>query len=144
MLLLPPRSTRTDTLSPYTPLFRSAPAPKPKPRPAPVAPTPPPAPQVCYDCGIITNIAEIRQKGSGSGAGAVAGGVAGGVIGHQFGKGKGKDAATVLGALAGAIGGHMAAQQICATNTYALTVSMETGSTHTGRACWRERVCKDG
>src|SRR3546814_3566364 len=47
----------------------------------------------------------------------------------QFGKGKGKDAATVLGALAGAIGGHMAEQQIRATNTYDVTVSMETGST---------------
>src|SRR3546814_1394455 len=45
------------------------------------------------------------------------------------GKGKGKDAATVLGALAGAIGGHMAEQQIRATNTYDVTVSMETGST---------------
>ena len=38
-------------------------------------------------------------------------------------------AATVLGALAGAIGGHMAEQQIRATNTYDVTVSMETGST---------------
>src|SRR3546814_1729894 len=62
--------------APAEPAPTPAPAPKPKPRPAPVAPTPPPAPQVCYDCGTITNIAEIRQKGSGSGAGAVAGGVA--------------------------------------------------------------------
>lgn len=109
-----------------------APAPKPKPKPRPVAPapapTPAPQPQVCYDCGTISNIAEVRQKGQGSGAGAVAGGVAGGVIGHQFGKGKGKDAATVLGALAGAIGGHMAEQQIRATTTYDVTVTMETGT----------------
>ncbi|WP_051278697.1 glycine zipper 2TM domain-containing protein [Solimonas flava] len=116
---------------PVQPAPAPAPKPKPKPRPAPVAepaPAPAPQPQVCYDCGTISNIAEVRQKGEGSGAGAVAGGVAGGVIGHQFGKGKGKDAATVLGAIAGAVGGHMAEQQIRATTTYDVTVTMETGN----------------
>src|SRR3546814_7044529 len=39
MILLPPRSTRTDTLFPYTTLFRSAPANAATPRPAaPAAP----------------------------------------------------------------------------------------------------------
>src|SRR3546814_11626569 len=127
MLLLPPRSTRTDTLSPYTPLFRSAPAPKPKPRAAPVAPTPPPAPQVCYDCGTITNIAEIRQKSSGSGAGDVAGGGAGGVLGQQFGTGKGKDAATVLGELAGGVGGASSEQTRRLTKTFYTREGERTG-----------------
>lgn len=116
---------------PVQPAPAPAPKPKPKPKPAPVAqpvPQPAPQPQVCYDCGTISNITEVRQKGEGSGAGAVAGGVAGGVIGHQFGKGKGRDAATVLGAIAGAVGGHMAEQQIRATTTYDVTVTMETGN----------------
>ena len=104
--------------------------PKPKPRPAPVAaaPEPQPAPPpVCYDCGTISAITEVKQSGEGSGAGAVAGGVAGGVIGHQFGGGKGKDVATALGALAGAAAGHMAEKKIRSTITYDVTVSMESG-----------------
>src|SRR3546814_1317777 len=41
MIRRPPRSTRTDTLFPYTTLFRSKPAPAVAPRPAPKAPPPP-------------------------------------------------------------------------------------------------------
>src|SRR6056297_3832302 len=41
----PPRSTRTDTLFPYTTLFRSAP-PAPAPAPAPSLPAPAPVPQI--------------------------------------------------------------------------------------------------
>src|SRR3546814_12511693 len=41
MIRRPPRSTRTDTLCPYTTLFRSAPsAPSSRPTPAPIARTP--------------------------------------------------------------------------------------------------------
>jgi outer membrane lipoprotein SlyB len=114
------------------PAAKPKPKPKPKPRPAaePVSEAEP-APAVCYDCGTIANINEVRQQGSGSGAGAVMGGIAGGVAGHQFGKGKGKDAATVLGALAGAFGGNMAEKQIRATTTYDVTISMESGGSRT-------------
>lgn len=116
------------------PIPEPAPAPKPRPKPAPVASAPAPAPQpapppVCYDCGTITAITEVKQAGSGSGAGAVAGGVAGGVIGHQFGGGSGKDVATALGALAGAAAGHMAEKKIRSTVTYDVTVTMESGGT---------------
>src|SRR3546814_36448 len=38
MIRRPPRSTRTDTLFPYTTLFRSPAAPRPEPPPRPVSP----------------------------------------------------------------------------------------------------------
>lgn len=118
--------------APAEPEPAPAPKPKPKPKPAPVSraePASPPPPPVCYDCGTISNIATVKQQGSGSGAGAVAGGVAGGVVGHQFGGGRGKDAATALGAIAGAVAGHMIEKNVRSTTTYDITVSMEAGGT---------------
>lgn len=119
------------------PELAPAPAPKPNPRPKPVAQpaaaapsyTPPPQPQICYDCGTVTAITTVEQKGEGSGAGAVAGAVAGGVAGHQFGKGKGKDAATAAGVILGAIAGHQIEKSVKKTITYDITVAMEDGST---------------
>lgn len=112
-----------------------APKPKHKPKPQPQAsyePAPQPAaPAVCYDCGTIANITEVRQAGQGSGAGAVLGGVAGGVAGHQIGKGKGNDVATVAGALLGAYAGHKAEEQIRAAVTYDVTIAMESGGSRT-------------
>ena len=110
------------------------PKPKPKPKPAPApqaaAPAPQPAPPpVCYDCGTVTAITEVKTAGSGSGAGAVAGGVAGGVAGHQFGGGRGKDAATALGAIAGAVAGHMIEKKARTTTDYDVTIAMESGGT---------------
>jgi hypothetical protein len=60
----------------------------------------------CKDCGTVTDVKTVKQKGEGSGLGAVAGGVVGGVLGHQVGSGRGNTAATVVGAGAGAYAGH--------------------------------------
>ena len=102
------------------------PAHKPAHRPARVENA---APAICGDCGVITAITPVHQKGEGSGAGAVMGAVLGGVIAHQFGKGRGKDAATVAGAAAGAYGGHQAEKEIRATNSYDVSIRMDDGST---------------
>ncbi|TJY63198.1 glycine zipper 2TM domain-containing protein [Sinimarinibacterium sp. CAU 1509] len=110
------------------------PTPVPKPAPKPATqyrpqPTPVPTVAICYECGTVVAITEVKQAGEGSGAGAVAGAVAGGVAGHQFGKGKGKDAATAAGAILGAIAGHQVEKQVRANMTYDITVSMEDGTT---------------
>jgi outer membrane lipoprotein SlyB len=116
------------------PTAEPTPEPTPKPAPKPAAqyrpqPTPVPTVAICYECGTVVAITEVKQAGEGSGAGAVAGAVAGGVAGHQFGKGKGKDAATAAGAILGAIAGHQVEKQVRANMTYDITVSMEDGTT---------------
>lgn len=98
--------------------------------PVPVAaarPAAPPPPPVCYECGTVTSITEVKQKGQGSGAGAVAGAVAGGVAGHQVGGGRGKDVATVAGAILGAMAGHEIEKRARATTSYDVAIAMEPG-----------------
>lgn len=89
------------------------------------------AAQICQDCGTITSITPIKQKGSGSGAGAVAGAVAGGVAGHQFGSGRGNDAATVAGAVLGALAGNEVEKRVRASETYDVSISMDNGNQRT-------------
>lgn len=86
---------------------------------------------VCSDCGTVSNIEEVRVKGSASGAGAVAGAIIGGVVGHQFGGGKGKDVATVAGAAGGAYAGHESEKRYNSTTEFRVTVSMESGGSRT-------------
>ena len=88
------------------------------------------APAICNACGTITNIEQIKEKGSGSGAGAAIGAVAGAVIGHQIGDGSGKDAATATGAIGGGIAGHQIERRIQGTTYFHVTVARENGSTH--------------
>ena len=86
---------------------------------------------ICNDCGVITNMVAIKQKGEGSGAGAVLGAIAGGFAGNQFGGGHGKEAATAAGAIAGGIGGNMAEKKIRESTVYQVTVKMDSGYTRT-------------
>ena len=83
----------------------------------------------CTDCGVITAITEIRQKGEGSGAGAVMGAVIGGLVGHQFGSGRGNDAATAAGAIGGAAAGHEIEKRAKSTISYDISVRLDNGST---------------
>jgi len=92
------------------------------------APPPPPQPMRCADCGTVSSIDEVREKGEGSGLGAVAGAVLGGVIGHQFGGGRGKDVATGVGAIAGGMAGHQIERGVRASNLYSVGVTMDDGS----------------
>ena len=86
---------------------------------------------VCSSCGTVSNIEELRVKGSASGTGAVAGAIIGGVVGHQFGGGKGKDVATVAGAAGGAYAGHEAEKRYNSSTRYRVTVTLEAGGTRT-------------
>lgn len=113
------------------PAPKPAPKPKPKPVPKPVQPSTPPPPQVCYDCGTVSSITPVTQKGEAGAIGTIGGAAAGGVIGHQFGGGKGKDAATVGGAILGAIAGREIEKRARATTVYNIGVSMEDGSSRT-------------
>ena len=109
-----------------------APKPRPKPRPAPVAEAaPPPPPPVCNECGTVSSVTPVTEKGQGSGAGAVIGAIAGGVIGHQFGGGRGKDVATAGGAVLGGVAGHEVEKRARSTTYYRIAVNMENGSMQT-------------
>lgn len=91
---------------------------------------PAPAP-VCDNCGTVSDIQPVKQKGEGTGAGALAGAVIGGVIGHQFGGGRGKDAATVIGAVGGGVAGNEVEKNMKSSTYYQVTVQMEAGGTRT-------------
>ncbi|MBL8510495.1 MAG: glycine zipper 2TM domain-containing protein [Betaproteobacteria bacterium] len=85
----------------------------------------------CDNCGVVTEVKTVKQKGEGSGVGAVAGGVLGGVLGHQVGGGRGKDLATIAGAAGGAYAGHQAEKKIKEKTVYQVIVKMENGQTRT-------------
>jgi outer membrane lipoprotein SlyB len=92
-----------------------------------------PPPPACTNCGTITQIEEVKEKGDASGAGAAIGAVAGAVIGHQVGDGRGNDAATAAGAIGGGITGHQVERRINSTSYYSVTVNMENGGTHVAK-----------
>ena len=107
------------------PVERSAPAPRP----------------ICYDCGVVESVREVKQAGEGSGVGAVAGGVAGAVLGRQIGGGRGRDLATVAGAVGGAVAGHQVEKHVKSSVVYEISVRMEDGSlrsiTESAPPTWR-------
>lgn len=145
-----PRAKAVTT--PQSSRVTATPAPK-RYEPAPQAAAEPPArapAPVCYDCGVIESIREVKQQGEGSGVGAVAGAVAGGVLGNQVGGGRGRDLATVAGALGGAVAGHQVEKRVRTNSIYQITVRMDDGNTRTFNEAappnWRtgERVRIDG
>ena len=89
----------------------------------------PAAAATCNDCGVITSLRLVEEKGQASGVGAVAGGVVGGVIGHQIGSGSGNTIATIAGAGAGAYAGHRIEKNRNRKSYWAVTVRMDNGST---------------
>ncbi|MBK6981150.1 MAG: glycine zipper 2TM domain-containing protein [Betaproteobacteria bacterium] len=85
----------------------------------------------CDNCGTVTDVRTIKQKGEASGVGAVTGGVLGGVLGHQVGSGRGNTAATIVGAGAGAYAGNEIEKNRNAKITYQVVVKMEDGRSRT-------------
>ena len=83
----------------------------------------------CNDCGVITSMKYVEEKGQASGVGAVAGGVIGGVLGHQIGSGRGNTAATVVGAAGGAYAGHQIEKNQKSTTSYQVVIKMDAGNT---------------
>jgi len=85
----------------------------------------------CDNCGTVTDVRTVKQKGEASGVGAVAGGVLGGVLGHQVGSGRGNTAATIVGAGAGAYAGNEIEKNRKTRITYQVVVRMEDGKSRT-------------
>lgn len=85
--------------------------------------------QICPDCGKVSAITPVKQKGEATGLGAVGGAVLGAIIGHQFGSGRGNSAATAGGAVAGGVGGYEAEKAMRSKTVYKVTVAMDDGST---------------
>ena len=85
----------------------------------------------CDNCGTVTDLKTVKQKGEGTGVGAIGGAVLGGVLGHQVGGGRGKDLATVAGAGVGAYAGHETEKKMKEKTVYQVVVKLESGSTRT-------------
>ncbi len=82
----------------------------------------------CAECGVVTSLRYVEEKGQASGVGAVAGGVVGGVVGHQFGSGRGNTAMTIAGAGAGAYAGHQIEKNRNKKAYWAVSVKMDNGT----------------
>jgi len=91
----------------------------------------------CADCGVVTSLRYVEEKGQASGVGAVAGGVVGGVVGHQFGSGRGNTAMTIAGAGAGAYAGHQIEKNQNKKSYWAVSVKMDDGTVR--NLTYRER-----
>jgi outer membrane lipoprotein SlyB len=86
-------------------------------------------PPVCSNCGVITEIQEVRVPVKSTGTGAVVGGIAGVVVGNQIGDGNGKTLAKIAGAVGGAYLGNKAEQKVRAQKQYEVTVKLADGGT---------------
>jgi outer membrane lipoprotein SlyB len=107
-------------------------APLPATSPAPAAAAPPP-PQTCADCGTITNVKEVKKKGSSSGAGALTGALIGGGLGYAVG-GKGhRTAGTLVGAGGGALAGNYIEKNASAGKEFRIDVRLDNGAQQTYR-----------
>src|SRR5215467_5787881 len=88
-----------------------------------------PAYAACNECGTVTDVKKIVEKGEASGGGAVLGGIVGGVLGHQIGSGRGNTAATVAGAAGGAYAGHQIEKNKNTKTSWRVYVKTEEGRT---------------
>lgn len=87
-----------------------------------------PAASVCAECGTVSSVNVIEQKGEGTGLGAVAGGIVGGVLGNQVGGGDGRKLATIAGAAGGAFAGHQIEKNVKSTKHYQVAVRLDDGA----------------
>lgn len=81
----------------------------------------------CQNCGVVTAVKSVSEKGEGTGMGAVAGGVVGGLLGHQVGNGTGNTLATIAGAAGGAYAGHQVEKKVRSKTVYKVEVKMHDG-----------------
>jgi outer membrane lipoprotein SlyB len=98
----------------------------------PVAATPPPQ-QTCPDCGTITNIKEVKKKGSASGGGALAGALIGGGLGYAVGGRGHRTAGTLVGAGGGALAGNYIEKNASAGREFRIDVRLDNGMQQTYR-----------
>lgn len=86
-----------------------------------------PAVAACANCGVVTGVHSVTQKGEGTGMGAVAGGVVGGLVGNQIGSGTGNTIATIAGAAGGAYAGHQVEKKVRSKTVFKVEVKMDSG-----------------
>lgn len=102
------------------------------PPPQTLAATPPP-PQTCPECGTITNIKEVKKKGSASGGGALAGALIGGGLGYAVGGRGHRTAGTLVGAGGGALAGNYIEKNASAGREFRIDVRLDNGMQQTYR-----------
>ena len=98
----------------------------------PVAATPQQR-QTCPDCGTITNIKEVKKKGSSSGAGALTGALIGGGVGYAVGGRGHRTAGTLIGAGGGALAGNYIEKNASAGKEFRIDVRLDNGAQQTYR-----------
>ncbi len=99
----------------------------------PVAATPPPQQQTCADCGTITNIKEVKKKGSSSGAGALTGALIGGGLGYAVGGSGHRAAPALIGAGVGGLAGNYVEKNASAGREFRIDVRLDNGAQYTFR-----------
>jgi outer membrane lipoprotein SlyB len=92
---------------------------------------PPPAVKNCAECGTITNVKEVKKKGSASGAGALTGALIGGGLGYAVGGHGHRTAGTLVGAGGGALAGNYIEKNASAGKTFKIEVRFDNGTTQT-------------
>ncbi len=102
-------------------------------QPAAAAPPPPQQQQTCADCGTITNIKEVKKKGSASGAGALTGALIGGGLGYAVGGRGHRTAGTLIGAGGGALAGNYIEKNASAGKEFRIDVRLDNGAQQTFR-----------
>jgi outer membrane lipoprotein SlyB len=101
-------------------------------QPAAAAP-PPQQQQTCPDCGTITNIKEVKKKGSASGAGALTGALIGGGVGYAVGGRGHRTAPTLIGAGVGGLTGNYIEKNASAGREFRIDVRLDNGAQQTFR-----------
>lgn len=91
----------------------------------PVAAAAPAGP--CNECGKVTAVNLVENKGKGGPVGMIAGGVVGGLLGNQVGAGRGRNIATVAGAAGGAYAGHKVEEKMTSSKTWSVSVRFDNG-----------------
>lgn len=112
----------------------AAPAPVLAPLPAqapPYAEPPPQAVRNCAECGTVTNLKEVKKKGSSSGTGTLAGALIGGGLGYAVGGHGHRTAGTLVGAGGGALIGNSMERNASAGRTFKIEVRFDNGTTQT-------------
>ena len=99
----------------------------------PAAAATPPPQQTCADCGTITNVKEVKKKGSASGGGALAGALIGGGLGYAVGGHGHRTAGTLVGAGGGALAGNYLEKNTSAGREFRIDVRLDNGVQQTYR-----------
>jgi outer membrane lipoprotein SlyB len=85
----------------------------------------------CAECGTVTNVKEVKKKGSSSGMGTLGGALIGGGLGYAVGGSGHRTAGTLVGAGGGALIGNTIERNASAGKTFKIDVRFDNGTTQT-------------